>query len=1029
MKTKLSYLIIVLIGVIHYSWAQQHLVRGTVRDTQGKPIQAAQIAVKGESLATSTDSRGIYAIRTDLGKVLVFVAQGFKPQEHIVRDSILNVQLELDKPTTDGEGNISTTTRTATSIYGSSKPLWVLNGVILEDNIDLDPADLGGGDAKQRIASAISGLNADDIESFKVLKDASAISIYGPRAIGGVIVVQTRRGTTGSNSISYVSELTYRLVPSYNDFNIMNSQDHLSMLLEMEKGGSLGFSNMASASTKGIYGRMYELFSEVDAKGEPKLLNTLQARHAYLSAAERRNTNWFEELYNHTVMHKHSVSLSSGSDKASYYASLSALFDPGWQYGNHSREYNGSLNASFAITKKLRLNMITSAFYGMSHTAGDYTQTWYSLNTSRTMDPREYYTRNYTRFNIFNELEHDYKDSRIADVKLQAQLVYKLLPKVELSALASVRYQSNHVEKNITEASNVAMAYRAMDNSVIRSNNSYLYTDPFVSGIEPITILPEGGFREVTSNRYDNFNFRATVKYDDALAGGKHRINLLAGTETTQTNKDIDWNRGYGLIYSLGEIPFFTYEAFKKLKEQNANYYTVTRTHYRNVSFFGNAAYSLLDRYSIHGTLRVDATNSFAGSPYLRWVPTWNVGASWAVDREAFFPSSSILSSLLVKASYGMTGSEPYAKNSLARITANIPWRSTEAEKEFGLYISDIPNHDLTYEKNYDLNLSLSAGLLRGRIQVGIDWYSRQNKDLIGVISTQGLSGHILKYGNVASMKSQGIDLSLQTQNIKTKDFSWTTTFAYSHSSSEITELFSNESAYTMARGEGFGRKGYPVGALFSFPFRGLDAEGFPTFLDQNGNVSIGGIRFSEREKLSYMTYSGTTRPTDVGSLNNTFKYKELSLGIFITYSFGNVVRLNPFFDSVYDETEALGREMRNRWAEQGDEHKTIVPRIPTALDVRYRGNELYNGYLAYNYSDVRIAKGDYIRLKELSLGYDFDTKALRKIGLKRLGLKLQADNLFLLYADRRLNGDDPEFLHKGAIVQKKVMLSLRVGL
>lgn len=1008
--------------------AQQIQLRGTVSDQQNRPIPSAVVSVKGTSLSTTSNEHGQFTLLTERGKTLVVSAKGYKSQELVVLDTIARIQMEpAEEPAK--QSNISTTTRTATSIYSSSKPLWVLNGVILEDNISLNLEDLGGGDAKQRIASAISGLNADDIESFQVLKDAATLSIYGPRAIGGVVSVQTRRGAAGSNSISYVSELTYRFKPSYQNFNIMNSQDHLSVLQEMEKGGSLSFSSMASTKTKGIYGRMYELFSEVDASGQPKLSNTLAARHAYLSAAERRNTDWFDQLYDHVVMHKHSVSLSSGSEKATYYASLSALFDPGWQRGNHASEYSGSLNANFALTKRLRLNVITSAVYSKAHSAGDYTQSWYSLNTSRTLDPGEYYTRNYAPFNIFNELDQNYKENKQADIKLQAQLQYKPLRQLELTALASIRYVNSHTEKNMTEDSNVARAYRAMDNSVIRANNSYLYTDPFVPGIDPITVLPEGGIREVTANLYNNLNFRATARWQDNLQDGKHRYSLLAGAEATMTDKDVDWNRGYGLIYSLGEIPFFTYEAFKKLKEQNESYYTITRTHYRDVSFFGNASYSLLDKYSVYGTLRFDATNNFAGSPYLRWVPTWNVGASWQADQESFFPKSKLWSSLQLKISYGMTGSEPYAKNSLERITANTPWRSTEEQKEFGLYISSSPNKDLTYEKNYDLNLGLSAGFLSNRINLGVEWYSRRNRDLLGVVNTQGLSGHILKYGNVASMKSEGVDLSLQTQNIKTKDFSWTTTFAYAHSSSKITELISNETVYTMAQGSGFGREGYPIGALFSFPFLGLDAKGFPTFLNQDGQQTVGNIRFSEREDVGYLNYSGTTVPTDVGSLNNTFKYRGLTLGVFVTYSFGNVLRLNPYFSYVYDETQALGREMRNRWANQGDEKLTNVPRIPTAIDVRDRGNELYNSYVAYNYSDVRIAKGDFIRLKELSLAYDFDAKLLRPLGIKRLGVKLQAENLFLLYADKRLNGDDPEYRLRNNIVQKKLMFTLRVGL
>ncbi len=1028
MKKRILWcLVFTFLCVIPGAFAQGSKIAGTVRDVNAKELQAVRIHKKGTVIQTLSDQYGKYQIAAAIGDTLVFALDGYLTAEYVATSSLLDVVLRQPSDAKTG-GAVSTTARTATSIYGSSKPLWVLNGVILEDDINLNPEDLGGGDAKFRIASAIAGLNADDIESFGVLKDGSAVSIYGPRAIAGVIWVKTRKGAAGKSSISYTNETTYRLIPSYRDFNILNSQGHISVLHEMMKGGHLSMGALASAGVKGVVGRMYEMFSEVDATGKPLLENTLSSRMAYLGEAERRNTDWFSELYQHSLMHKHSLSLSSGTDRATYYASISALFDPGWMKTNNATNYTATLNANYKITDRLRLNLITNAFYSTRRDAGDYTQTWYALNTARSLSPTEFYTRAYTKFNIFHELENNYRKSNTADIKLQGQLTYNITDKLEFSTLASIRYQNTSRSHYITEQANSAEAWRAMSNTNIRNKNTLLYTDPFVPGALPITVLPEGGFLNRNNYQYRNLHFRSTLGYDNVFAS-VHHINALAGLETTQTDREDDSFKGYGIIYGLGDLPFYTHEAFKMLKEQNENYYSLKRRNYRNASFFGNLAYDYKGKYELNLTLRTDKTNSFAGSPYIGWIPTWNVGLGWNVHDEAFFPKNNdYISYLTLKASYGMTGREPYVLNSLEKIAANIPWRGNEESKELGLYIEDIPNHQLTYEKNYDFNFGVAMGLLRNKINLSVDWYKRNNKDLIGAISTQGLSGYILKYGNVASMKSEGIDISLQTENIKTKDFSWRTTFVYSKSRTEVTELFSNDSAYDMARGKSFGRKGYPIGALFSFPFMGLNSEGFPTFKDQDGNVSIGNIRFSERNKVDYLTYSGTTLPTDVGSINNTFTYKGLSFGVFVTYSFGNVVRLKPFFSSVFSEVSALGREIKNRWAEAGDEAKTNIPVIPNAIQTRDRSNELYYGYEAYNYSDVRIGRGDFIRLKEISVGYDFDQKALRKIGLTRLSFKLQADNLFLLYADKRLNGDDPEYLQKGSLVNKQVVLSVRVG-
>ena len=200
--------------------------------------------------------------------------------------------------------------RGATSIYGSSKPLWVVDGVIMEDVLEVSADELSSGNAETLISSAIAGLNADDIESFDILKDGSATSIYGARAMAGVIVVTTKKGTAGRNSINYTGEFTMRLKPSYSTFNIMNSQDQMDIYQELAKKGYLNYAEIANASSSGVYGKMYQLLSEYDATtGQFGLPNTPEARAAYLRAAEYRNTDWFDELFSTSVMQTHSVSI------------------------------------------------------------------------------------------------------------------------------------------------------------------------------------------------------------------------------------------------------------------------------------------------------------------------------------------------------------------------------------------------------------------------------------------------------------------------------------------------------------------------------------------------------------------------------------------------------------------------------------------------------------------------------------------------------------------------------------------------
>ena len=370
------------------------------------------------------------------------------------------------------------------------------------------------------------------------------------------------------------------------------------------------------------------------------------------------------------------------------------------------------------------------------------------------------------------------------------------------------------------------------------------------------------------------------------------------------------------------------------------------------------------------------------------------------------------------------------ASNSRAIIQSYNAWRPFTSIKESGLRVVNIENQELTYEKKHELNIGIDLGLLENRINFSADWYQRNNYDLIGVVPTQGVGGVINKYANVATMKSHGVEFTLSTRNIRTNDFSWNTDFIFSYAKNEVTQLKGLTSMMELVSGNGFAREGYPVRGLFSIPFAGLDEDGIPQYLI-DGKVTSTSINFQEREKLDYLKYEGPTDPTVTGSFGNVFTYKGFKLNVFMTYSFGNVVRLNPVFNYKYSDLTAMPREFKNRWTVSGDEARTNIPVILS--DPQYRTNtSLYLAYNAYNYSTERIAKGDFIRMKEISLMYEFTRSWIAPAKISNLSLKLQATNLFLIYADKKLNGQDPEFVNTGGVaspVPRQFTLTLRLGL
>ena len=326
MKQKLILFFVSMLCMATTALAQTKITGTVLSQEDGEPVIGATVMVQGDKKGTVTDINGKFTINVPSGKKLSISYVGMKTttvspkadmvvklaSDGLLEDVVVTGMVKTDKRLFTGatakidatsakidgmadisrslEGraagvsvqNVSGTfgsirVRGATSIFGSSKPLWVVDGVIMEDVTEVSADELSSGDAETLISSAIAGLNSDDIESFQILKDGSATSIYGARAMAGVIVITTKKGKTGSAFVNYTGEYTMRLKPSYNDFNIMNSQDQMSVYQELEQKGYLNYAEIAKKSESGIYGRMYQLISDYD----PERSAMGQANHAY----------------------------------------------------------------------------------------------------------------------------------------------------------------------------------------------------------------------------------------------------------------------------------------------------------------------------------------------------------------------------------------------------------------------------------------------------------------------------------------------------------------------------------------------------------------------------------------------------------------------------------------------------------------------------------------------------------------------------------------------------------------------------
>ncbi len=948
--------------------------------------------------------------------------------------------------------------RGATSITGDNKPLWVVDGVILEDVVNVSNDQLSTGDPATLIGSSVAGLNPDDIESFQILKDASATAMYGARAMNGVVVITTKKGKPGKPVVSYTGNFSTYLKPTYRSFNIMNSADQMSVYAELDRKGWFTHSDASRRQDGGVFTKMYDLINTYDpAGGTFGLPNTPEARAAFLQRYAEVNTDWFDVLFKNSFMQEHSLSISSGTDKSRLYFSTSYLQDHGWTIADGVKRFTGNARANFNLSDKISLGLITQGSIRDQQAPGtverisnpvsgefnrdfDINPFSFALNTSRTLTAfdengnREYFRRNFAPFNILNELENNTIDLSMIDLKLQGDFSYKILPNLKYSFLGALRYAKTSQEHKVRENSNMAMAYRAAGDATVEDNNKFLYRDPDNPEAQPVVILPYGGFYNTNDVNLVSYNLRNTLEWDKTI-NDTHLLHFFTSQELRYANRQTRGFTGAGYQYDKGGVPYIDYRFIKQNTENNFNYYNMNMRFDRYLAYMANGAYSYKGKYVVNGTVRYDGSNLLGESPSARWLPTWNISGSWNLDTEAFMQQQDLVNRLTLRATYGLTASMGNATNSSLVLQNASTRRPYLSEVESVIFIEALENEELTWEKQYETNIGVDAGFWNERVTFTIDGYLRNSFDLIGPIRTSGIGGQEIKIANYADMRSHGVEFSLGGDVYKQKDWGWRTQLTFGYNEGRITNLKNNPYIWSLVVPEGGPKEGYPYRGLFSIDYQGLQSDtGSPVFINQDGELS--GNVYLQSDQTQFLKYEGPVDPILNSGLFNTFRYKNFSLTALLTYSGGHKIRLSPAFKtssrSSYTDFDAMPYEFVNRWTLSGDEtnERHDVPSILDMIEASQLGGTYpYNNY---NYSTDRVADGDFIRMKQLSLAYNLPAKHVNSIGFNALSVSIVANNIWLIYSDEALRGQDPEFFNSGGVampVPRQLTLSLKAGL
>ncbi|NML23280.1 SusC/RagA family TonB-linked outer membrane protein [Pseudoflavitalea sp. G-6-1-2] len=924
--------------------------------------------------------------------------------------------------------------RGSASLSGINEPLWVLDGVPLEAPLNIVPSELYGGNARNLLASGLSNVNPDDIEDLTILKDATATAMYGTRAVNGVIVVNTKRPKFNTPlRISYGLNTTLSIKPSIKDFDVLNSKDQIDLnaeLFEVYQATMMNF----SAATSGPYAKAVDLYN--------RRAITEQQFREMVRDLKTTNTDWFDELYRNSIQQQHSIALAYGSDKSATRISFSYLTDPGKTIGEKTNRFTANFVNVMQLTNNFSGEVLLKYAKRDQKNPGTSINPFsYARDASRAMKPYsadgryEFYKRGFADFNIINEINNNYIDLSNNDFTAQLGLNLKVNRKLKLTGLFNARFSNSAIDEIQTENSNYANQFRA-DDFRIRDANERLYKSPGAPSYDlPKTVLPEGGILDRETNTARFYTIRGQAEWN-VLDKGDHKLELMGGMEVTQNRQTGNFGRNYG--YRSGSKTFapadLAYERLMlstNLPEDERRMYngrnllqgtsTYVSEFTRNaVSYYGSASYSYLGKYILDASLRNDATNVSGRASRNRFLPTWAVGFAWNLYKENFMEGfSNVISDARVRASYGLRGNAGYRGAELVAYYENI-LRLYPGYNVTGVNIVESENSALEFEKEYTLSTGFDISFIN-KIDFSVNYYTRKNFDLVGFKPVQSSSGYQTKLFNWADMKNEGVEVSLNFRPIPIAgEFKWSGNFNLGYNKNTVVSDYQGNmpSVYDAATADGYPLRGRPVTGMYSFQFAGLNDRGLATYNSGKGNRVMG---FSETDRdLSNLVYQGSRDPLVSGGFASNFIYKNFTLGVSLVFNTGHVVRKADFYkggslNALYRDDRNANADFANRWRAKGNETFTNIPRLILQEDINdynqagFFDKSIFN---TYNMADIRTINASFMRLRNVTLQYNFERFA-KRMKMQNLTVGLEASNL-AVFASKRLNGMDPETLLTG---------------
>lgn len=1023
-------LLFVLFFIGTSAYAQNMTVTGRVIDDDGIEVIGASVVVKGATgVGTITDLDGNYSLTVNDASrdVLVFSYVGMTSQEVKVGGrKVINVTLKsdavmLDEVVTIGyatvkkkdltgsvssvsskdiasvpisdvtqalsgkvagvqvmrsqgspDADISIKVRGGTSITQSNEPLYIIDGFPSEDGL--------------------KGIEASDIASIDILKDASSTAIYGARGANGVILVTTKGGNVDKFNISYDMYIGFKKVNKR--YDVLDVLDFVK--LEYER--SINEPDKMNDFVLPIYGN-YDEYDEL--------------------YANRQGIDWQDEVFNRStaMTQQHKISLSGGSKTSQYMLTYTRNVDDGIWYGSGLKRDNFRVKLSQEATSWLKFSTNISYIDEVTEGLGSLQEGGASSRMQHVIQYRPTIGKN---GNDEQLLIDDDDPALLLEGASQMQSPIASIESEQRTKRNQILSMNGDLEirlpKDLTYRGTIGIRRRTIKTDIFYSERSKQAKNagaPY-------------GWKEIEEQ--SSFMYNNVLTWDKSF-NREHHLTLVAGQEYIQYGTDYlksgarqfsDINFGLADM-SLGASPD---KVITRLESE------------KMLSYFMRGNYSLKDKYLFSASVRADASSKFGDNH--KWGVFPAASFAWRVSEEEFVKKWGIFSNLKVRLSYGSAGNNKIDNYlSLSKMgSVWIPYNGTSTVS--GFVSKQLYNPDLQWETNVTSNFGLDMGFLNQRIQLTVDLYNINTKNLLLDAPIPLLSGYKSMMINAGRTNNRGIELALTTHNINTKDFSWSTTLNLSHNRNEVKELYNadymeivsnwaqtsefNKSDYIIRVGEPLGQMyGYRLAGIYTVDDFTFDEatqkytvkEGIP--YDKNFYPKPGFWKFEDLDGDKQITESdktviGNANPKLYGGLTNNFTWKGFDLSIFLNFSIGN---------KIYSANKMYYTKFNNRWRntlkDEALQRFTIIndkgeniQNDPVQLAAVNAGRNYVSveGSSNLYFHSGYVEDGSFLKINNVSLGYTLPKSLIKKIHLSNVRFYATGYNL---YTFTKYSGYDPE--------------------